>query len=117
MAVKIYNYDSATDGWKMFPGAELKTIRIDQKQRGIREYEIPLIHYCKAGKALCGLVEASGASFYNDPRNQCSGCAEGVRQQTKEAFALRDAQDDSKNVIDYRAAEKKDKPESSKVSH
>ena len=114
---KIYNYNPATDGWKTYPDAETKTIKIDQKQRGIREYEIPFTHYCKNGKALCGAEEPSGSSFYNDPRNQCDDCREGVRKQTKEAFALRDKGDESKNVIDYKAAAAKDHPESSSVSH
>jgi len=114
---RIYNYNSATDGWKMFPGAELKTIKIDMKNRGIREVDIEFTHYCKAGKTLCGLDEPAGSSFRNDVRNQCDGCREGLRQQTIEAFALRDAGDESKNVVDYKAAAKKDKPESSKVSH
>jgi len=113
----IYNYDSATDGWKMFPGADKKTIKIDMKNRGIREVEIEFTHYCKAGKTLCGLPEASGSSFRNDVRNQCDGCREGLRNQTKEAFALRDAQDESKNVVDYKKAAKLDHPETSSVSH
>ena len=114
---KIYNYNSDTDGWKTFPGAETKTIKIDQKQRGIREYEIPHTHYVVKGKTLCGLTEIAGSSFYNDPRNQCDGCRAGVRKQTKEAYALRDKGDESKNVIDYKAAAAKDHPESSSVSH
>ena len=110
MGAKIYNYDSKTDGWKTFPDAETKTIKIDMKQRGIRERDIPFTHYVRAGKTLCGLPEASGASFYNDSRNQCDDCREGVRKQTKEAFALRDANDETKNVINYKAAAAKDNP-------
>lgn len=116
---KIYNYDPKTDGWKTFAGADTKTIKIDQKQRGIREYEIPYTHYVRAGKTLCGLEggDVDAAKFYNDSRNQCDGCREGVRQQTKEAFALRDAGDESKNVVDYKVAAAKDNPKSSSVSH
>jgi len=117
MVVRIYNYDSKTDGWKVFPGAKLKTIRIDQKQRGIREYDIPYTHYCKAGKTFCGETEPTGSSFYNDVRNQCDGCREGLRQQTKQAQAALASGDESINVIDYKAAEKLDKPQSAKVSH
>ena len=122
----IYNFNPATDGWKLFPGAETKKIKIDQKMRGIREYDIPLTHYCKAGKTFCGITEDPGATYYNDVRNQCDGCREGLRKQTLEAYAARDAalsgkmtdeQAEKINVIDYKAAAKKDKPESSRVSH
>lgn len=117
---RIYNYDPKTDGWKKFPGAETKTIKIDQKMRGIREFEIPYTHYCKAGKTLCGLNEETGATFYNDPRNTCDGCKEGLRQQTKQAMqaladarsgAISEAKAEEINVIDYKAAEANDHPE------
>ena len=113
----IYNYNPKTDGWKVFPNTKINKIKIDQKMRGIREYDIPLTHYVKAGVTFCGINEPEGSSYYNDIRNQCDGCREGLRAQTIEAFALRDANDESKNVIDYAAAAKKDKPESSRVSH
>ena len=115
---RIYNYDSKTDGWKRLGGAPTKTIKIDQKLRGIQEYDIPLTHYVKGGVALCGEAAGIGdATFYNDPRNQCSACKQKVREQTLEAKALEKAKDESKNVIDYKAAAAKDKPESSSVSH
>ena len=114
---RIYNYNSKTDGWKTFPGAKTKTIKIDMKRRGIQEADIPFTHYVKSGMTLCGEEEAAGASFYNDTRNQCDGCREGLRKQTKKAFALKKAGDESKNVIDYKAAAAKDRPESSSVSH
>lgn len=123
---KIYNFNPKTDGWKTFHGAETKTIKIDQKQRGIREYEIPLTHYCKGGQTMCGMQEVAGVSFYNDARNQCPVCRGGVRDQTKQAIKnLNDARAgkiskdkaEEINVIDYKAAEAADHPESSKVSH
>ena len=123
---RIYSFDPATDGWKMFPGAELKTIKIDMKNRGIREAQIEFTHYCKAGKTLCGLDEDPGATFRNDVRNQCDGCRAGLRKQTIHDKALFDAceageiteeEAEKDNVIDYKAAAKKDKPESSRVSH
>lgn len=123
---KIYSFDPATDGWKTFPGAETKTIKIDMKMRGIREADIAFTHYCKGGAALCGLPEASGASFYNDVRNQCDGCRAGLRKQTIKDKALFDAceageiteeEAEKDNVIDYKAAEKLDHPETAKVGH
>jgi len=117
MVVKIYNYDSKTDGWKKFPGCSSKKIKIDMKNRGIRETEIEFTHYCKGGKTLCGEVEPSGSSFRNDVRNQCDGCREGLRQQTKEAQSALSKGDESINVIDYKVAEKTDHPEASRVSH
>lgn len=123
---RIYNFDPKTDGWKQLPGAEVKTIKIDQKMRGIREYDIPLTHYFKSGTAFCGATEVEGTTFYNDVRNQCDACRQGVREQTKEAKAALEAvktgdrtitEAESINVIDYKANAVKDKPESSKVSH
>ncbi len=113
MTARIYTTNSKTDGWKSFPNAETKTIKIDQKQRGIREYDIPYTHYCIKGKALCGESEPTGSSFYNDTRNQCDGCREGLRAKTKHDFTLRDKGDESENVVDYKANMAKDKPESS----
>ncbi|MBL4817995.1 MAG: hypothetical protein JKY15_02010 [Deltaproteobacteria bacterium] len=115
--IRIYNYNSDTDGWKQLPNAQLKTIKIDQKQRGIREYEIPLTHYFKGGKSFCGITEVEGTSFYNDTRNQCDDCREGLRAQSREAKEALERKDESVNVIDYKAAEAKDHPETAKVSH
>lgn len=123
---RIYTFDPATDGWKMFPGAEKKTIKIDMKNRGIREAEIEFTHYCKVGKTLCGLDEPEGSLFRNDVRNQCSDCRAGVRKQTIhdkalfdacEAGEITEAEAEKDNVIDYKAVAKLDKPQSAKVSH
>lgn len=123
---RIYSYDPKTDGWKTFPNAELKTIKIDMKMRGIRETDIAFSHYCKAGVTFCGLPEASGASFYNDVRNQCDGCRAGLRKQTINDKALFDAcevgaittdEAEKDNVIDYKAVAKLDHPESARVGH
>lgn len=123
---RIYTIDSAKDGWKRFPEAELKTIMIDMKQRGIREREISFTHYCVNGKALCGLSEPEGSGFYNDSRNQCDKCRAGLRKKTINDYKLRDdcrankisvEKAESENVIDYKAAEAKDHPETSSVSH
>ena len=123
---RIYTINPKTDGWKTFPGAELKTIKIDQKQRGVREYKIPFTHYCVNGKALCGLSEPEGSGFYNDSRNQCSDCRQGVRKKTIHDYKLRDdcrankisvEKAESENVIDYKAAAKNDHPETSSVNH
>lgn len=122
----LYTIDPKTDGWKAFPNAELKTIKIDQHQRGIREYEIPFTHYVVGGVALCGETEPEGSGFYNDTRNNCNGCREGLRQKTKHDYAIRDAcragkitveEAEKDNVIDYKAAAAKDKPETSLPSH
>jgi len=108
---RIYTYDSKTDGWKKFPDAPVKIVKVDGKMRGIKEWEIPLTHYCVAGKTLCGLPEAEGSSWYNDTKNQCDGCREGMRQKTKHDFGLRDSGDETENVVDYKANAAKDKPE------
>ena len=105
---KIYTTNPKTDGWKAFPNAETKTVKIDMKQRGIQEREITFNHYCVNGKTLCGLTEEPSSTFYNDPRNQCDGCRAGLRTKTKHDFALRDANDETENVIDYKAAAAKD---------
>ena len=105
---KIYTTNPKTDGWKAFDLNNTRTVKIDMKQRGVQERKIVFTHYCVKGKALCGLTEETGSSFYNDPRNQCDGCREGLRQKTKHDFALRDAGDESENVIDYKAAADKD---------
>ena len=118
--IRIYNYNSKTDGWKQLgnsPKSESKTIKIDQKQRGIREYEIPLTHYVKKGKTFCGIPEPTGTRFYNDVKNQCDKCRDGVRAQTLHAQKAFEANNETVNVIDYKAAAAKDHPESSKVSH
>lgn len=123
---RIYSYNPQTDGWKMFPGAEKKTIKIDMKNRGIREAEIEFTHYVKAGKTFCGLPEPEGSSFRNDVRNQCDGCRQGLREQTIKDKALFEAcergeiteeEAEKDNVIDYKAVTKLDKPQSSRVSH
>lgn len=123
---RIYSTDSKKDGWKAFPGAATKTIKIDMKQRGIRERDIPFTHYVVKGVALCGETEPEGSGFYNDSRNQCDDCREGVRKQTKHdkqleadcrAGKISVEKAESENVIDYKANAAKDKPESSSVSH
>jgi len=115
--VRIYNFDPKTDGWKTFPDAPVKPIKIDQKQRGIREFDIPLTHYVKNGKTLCGQTEPEGTIFYNDVRNQCDKCRQGVREQTILARKALESNDESINVIDYKAAETDDHPETATVSH
>jgi len=123
---RIYTTNSKTDGWKAFPGAELKKVKLDMKNRGVREREIKFTHYVVNGKALCGESEPEGSGFYNDSKNQCDGCREGLRAKTiHDKKLLEDCRSgkitkekaESENVIDYAAAEKKDKPESSSVSH
>ena len=123
---RIYTTNSKTDGWKAFPGAETKPIKIDMKLRGIQERDITFSHYCVNGKALCGLSEPEGSGFYNDSRNQCDKCRNGLRKKTIHDYKLRDdcrankisvEKAESENVIDYKAAAKNDHPETSSVSH
>lgn len=119
----LYTTNPKTDGWKKFPDAKIKMVKIDAKMRGIKEWPIPFTHYVVGGKALCGENEPEGSSFYNDTRNNCDGCREGLRQKTKADYATRDAcragkitveEAEKGNVIDYKAAAVKDKPETSK---
>jgi len=117
--VKIYNYDSKTDGWKrVHSEGEGREFTIPHEVRKDTVRNIPLQHYFKNGKSMCDkyAAEPVDTSFYNDSRNYCSDCLVGVRNQTKEANELLAAGDESKNVIDYKAAEKKDKPAGAKSS-
>ena len=124
---RIYNFDPKKDGWKKLPDAPLNDIKIDQKLRGIRAYKLPETHYFKNGKSFCGLDEVPGTTFYNDPKTQtCSKCKQGVREQTKAAKRLEEraasgeitsTEAEKDNVVDYKAAEAEDHPETATVSH
>ena len=82
-------------------------------------YKVPVQHYFKNGKSLDGKYATipSGAHRENDPVGYCSECLAGVRKQTIQAYALRDAGDETKNVIDYKVTAAKDKPESATSGH
>jgi len=119
MMVKIYNYNSKTDGWKKVhsegPGKEFT---FPQGTRKDITLNIPLQHYFRDGKSMCAKYpsEPADTMFMNNPANYCSDCLVGARLLAKEANELLAAGDESKNVIDYHAAEKKDKPAGAKSS-
>ena len=126
---RIYNYDPAKDGWKAVP-SEKATVNyiIDSPKRGKIECSSPLLHYFKGGKSMCAKfpTEPADANFQNTTQAYCSDCLVGARAFSKHSKALEDdciagkitrAEAESENVIDYKAAEKKDHPEGAKVSH
>lgn len=120
MITRIYNFDSKKDGWKAVPSENVtKTWTIDSGQRGKREYSGPVVHYFLNGKSMCSKfpTEPADAVFNNTPQAYCDECLPGCREFAKHSKALETAGDESENVIDYKAAEKKDKPETAKVSH
>lgn len=114
MAAKIY-LTTANDGWYNVPGeTETKTFRIDLKKRGIKEFTKPVLHFFYKGKSMCGKYDGipDGSHHQTTSHHLCDKCLPGVRALTAKAFALRDANDESENVIDYKAVTAKDKPES-----
>ena len=117
--VKIYNYNSKTDGWKSVasegPGKEMT---FPQGQRKDITVKVPLQHYFRNGSSMCDKysTEPTDSAFYNNPANYCSDCLVGARKMAKEANELLAAGDESKNVVDYAAAEKKDNPAGVKKS-
>jgi len=119
MMVKIYNYNPKTDGWKKVqsegPGKECT---FPQGLRKDITIAVPLQHYFKNGRSMCDKypTEPADSAFHNNPANYCSDCLVGARLQAKEANELLAAGDESKNVIDYVAAAKKDKPAGAKPS-
>lgn len=114
---RIYNYDSKKDGWKSSPseGATVKYTVISGKRT--IERDDPLCHYFKDGKSMCGIDELADVRFENNTHAYCAKCLPGCRKFAIESKALETAGDESKNVVDYKAAEKKDHPETAKVSH
>ena len=117
---RIYNYDSSKDGWKAVPSEKVtKTFTVDAGKRGKITRTQPVVHYFKGGKSMCSKfpTEPPDAKFENQTQCYCDECLPGVRKFALESKALEAAGDESKNIVDYKAAEKTDKPESSSVSH
>ena len=114
---KIYNYDSLKDGWKS-SASEAATVKytVDTGRRTI-ERDDPLCHYFLNGKSMCGITEPSDAKFENNSHAYCAKCLPGCREFAIKSKALETAGDESQNVVDYKEAEKKDKPETATVSH
>ena len=120
MPAHIYNFDPATDGWKAVPSEKAdKTYTIDAGKRGKITRTSPVLHYFLAGKSMCDKfpTEPADAVFQNNTHAYCDACLPGCRKFAIDSKALETAGDESKNVIDYKAAEKKDKPETAKVTH
>lgn len=126
MTGHVYNTNPETDGWKKVesegPG---KMVTVPQGMRKDITVAIPLQHYFKAGKSMCDKypAEPEDTVFMNDPKNYCSDCLVGTRKLAKrtEELRLKDEAGDiagaeADNVIDYKAAQKKDKPQTAKSS-
>lgn len=118
--VHIYNINSETDGWKqVLSEKEVRKITIVHPTRKDKVIDIRIQHFFVNGKGGCEKysTEPKDSSFYNDPRGFCSDCLVAARAKTAEALEAFAAKDESVNVIDYKAAEKKDHPEGARTNH
>ncbi len=117
---RIYNFDSSKDGWKAVPSEKVTvTFTVNSAKRGKITRTEPVLHYFLNGKSMCDKfpTEPGDAVFSNNSHCYCPECLPGCREFAKHSKALETARDESENVIDYKEAEKKDKPESARVSH
>jgi len=118
--VHIYNINSKTDGWKAVASdPDVRKITVIHPVRKDKIDEVKIQHFFVKGKGGCDKypTEPTDAFFYNDPRGFCSDCLVAARAKTAEALAALTANDESVNVIDYKAAEKQDHPESATTEH
>jgi len=118
--VHIYNINSKTDGWKAIQSdPEVRKITVIHPRFKDKIDEVKIQHFFVNGKGGCKKYssEPNDAYFYNDPRGFCSDCLVAARAKTAEALKAFEEKDESVNVIDYRAAEKKDHPEGARTTH